>query len=69
MNEKVKLVKPLRYGVRFWEAGTIGTITETANPLTFNGEAIYDYYIKLEDAIIGVFKHEIEIIGEEHNGE
>ena len=60
---KVRLVKPIRYGVRIFEVGEVGIITNVKYPLTFKGELIYDSYIRFSNhKPIGVFKTEIEEI-------
>ena len=65
MGDKVKLLKTLRYGVRIFEQGTIGEITEVTHPLSFHGIPVYDFYVQLDNhKPIGVFKHEVERVEE-----
>jgi len=55
----------IRYGIRVFNTGEIGEIVDIKHPLTFENEPIYDYYIKFDNfKPIGIFKTEIEIVGE-----
>lgn len=62
---KVKLIKPLRYGIRIFPTGEIGGIVDVEKPFTFQGEPVYDFYVSFNShKPIGIFKSEVEIIKE-----
>jgi hypothetical protein len=61
--KKVKLIKPIRYGIRVFEIGEIGEVVDVKDILTFHNESIYDYYVQFDNhKPIGVFKNEIEFL-------
>lgn len=58
---KVQLIKLIRYGMRIFEIGEIGTTVNVAKPITFNNKPIYDYYVRFPNhKPIGLFKTEVE---------
>lgn len=58
---KVKVVKPFRYCLRIFGLGEVGEVVEVDYPLTFEGEPIYDLYVRFPGhKPIGVHKEEVE---------
>ena len=60
---RAKLLKPIRYGTMVFDIGEVGEVVNVHKPLTYNGEPIYDFYVKFNNQQpIGLFKTEVELI-------